>query len=165
TAPAMLAVLPIVLGLLFSGYRSYLSAMQQRDVWQVLQAASRDLQQVRQDDVAAVVLESLPNLLGAEFVELLVVSQERHAARAYRRAASGETEMVEGDLRAIAGTFWPRGNCEAEPFELLATRAPARQAAELARLGVAMCVVTPLLVRDECIGSIRIGFRARVGLR
>ena len=68
-------------------------------------------------------------------------------------------------MRAIAGSFWPRVHSEAEPFELLATRAPARQAAELRRLGVAMCVVAPLLVREECIGSVRIGFRARVGLR
>ena len=158
--PLVVAVLPVGIAALYLVYRAYLHAIEQRDIWHVLQATSRELQQVRETDVAQVVCARLPELLRAEFVELLLVDHE--TARAYR---SPSAEQINGTVEELAGSFWPRVKCERAPFEVEAASAPPRQADDLRALGLTMCVITPLLAQDGCIGSLRIGFRGPVRLR
>ena len=161
--PLIVTVLPVGIGALYLVYRAYLHAIEQRDIWHVLQATSRELQQVREPDVAHVVCARLPELLRAEFVELLLVDQDTAgAARAYRSPAA---ERVVGSVEELAGSFWSRVQCERSPFEIAADTASPRQAADLRSLGLTMCVITPLLAQDGCIGSLRIGFRGPVRLR
>ena len=47
----------------------------------------------------------------------------------------------------------------------LANTAPAPQAAELESLGLAMCLVGPLVTQQSCLGTLRVGFRGAVRVR
>jgi diguanylate cyclase (GGDEF)-like protein/PAS domain S-box-containing protein len=159
-SPLTLLMLPFVVALLFVIYRGYLHAIDQRDVWEILHTTSRELQQMGEPEVARVVLTRLPALLRAEFVELLVVN-----GGSGRRYRGGEPGPTVGSVDDVAGVFWPRVACERASFELRAADAPPRQAAELESLGLVMCVVAPLIARDSCLGSVRVGFRGVVHLR
>ena len=161
----MLAVLPILFSLLYLAYRSSLRAMQERDTWQVLQSASRDLLRIDQTDFADVVMDRTSSLFGAEFVELLLTdSATATDAVSFRRFGSGAIERASGDAATIGGTFWGRLLCEREHFEVSVSKAPAAQRAELESLGLATYAVAPLMTQEGCLGALRIGFRGEVKL-
>jgi diguanylate cyclase (GGDEF)-like protein len=164
--PAMLLVLPFLLGLLFVGYHSYLRAMNERDTWELLQATSRELLRMDESDMARVVLDRTSSLFGAEFVELMLVGGEDDGrATVYRWNPSRPVGRTQGDVGELAPAFWGRVVCEREPFETVVGRATTVQQRELEALGLTMCVVAPLLSQDRCLGTLRVGFRGRARMQ
>src|SRR5207244_11465423 len=119
TNNAVLLVVPIFIAFLYLTYRGYLRAMEERDLWQVLQAPPRELARVDQSGIADVVMERAETLFKAEFVELMLVDGEPGTtATIFRRAPGTPVERLEGEPEQEAGTFWPRLLCEREPFQL-----------------------------------------------
>ena len=160
--PVTLLLVPVLLGLLFIVYWSYLRAMHERDVWQVLQGTSRQLLRLDPVEVAHIVLARTPGLFEAQFVELLLVDNEAATeAVGYRAGEDGIPEAFAAPLLR-ANPFWGRVVAEREPFEVVASRAPAAQRRNLEAGGLAKTVVAPLLVQDRCLGSLRIGFAGDV---
>jgi diguanylate cyclase (GGDEF)-like protein len=163
--PATLFLIPALLAVLYGVYRNYLRAMQERDTWQVLQATSRELLRTEPSEVADIVLEHTRALLNADFVELLLVEAfDADRAIVYRQGSDGEHVCVEGPTHEVAGSFWGRAVCELEPFEIRAGKASQLQQADLELHGIDRCVVAPLLVQGECLGTLRIGFPANARL-
>ena len=159
TSPASLAVLPLMLGVLFVAYRGYMRALQERDVWEILQSTSRQLLRVQADEVAGVVLEHLPSLLEADFLELMFVEMTPESrSRIYRWSRGSAHEPYSDAPDALAGTFWGRLQAEREPFEITVRNASVRQRAEMSELGIGRCVVAPLLTQTACLGSLRVGY-------
>jgi len=159
--PATLFLVPCLLGLLYFVYGNYLRAMQERDTWQVLQATSRELLRTERSEVADVVLEQTGALLHAEFVELLLVKDpddELRGAVVFRRTVDGEVVQREAPVHELAGSFWGRAACEREPFDIRHQSAAAAQQRDLEEHGLQLCIVAPLLVQDQCLGTLRIGF-------
>ncbi|HEX7169169.1 MAG TPA: EAL domain-containing protein [Acidimicrobiales bacterium] len=164
--PGMLWLLPVILGLLYLAYRSYLQAMQERDTWQLLQQASRELLQVDQGRLAEVVVERAIRLFGAELADLLLVDSEPGTTvRVARRWASGQVDWFDGEPFDVAGSIWGRVLADREPFELVARTAAAPHRDDLESLNLSMCLVAPLLVQDRCIGALRLGFGERTKVR
>ncbi|MGQ0520784.1 MAG: putative bifunctional diguanylate cyclase/phosphodiesterase, partial [Actinomycetota bacterium] len=164
-SPGAIVVFPVLVAMLYLAYRSYLRAMNERDVWQVLQKTSRELLRTEPREVARVVLDRAPALFQAEFVELVVVDGEpgQHAV-AYRWSGSDHTEEVAGDPNSLAGAFWPRVLSEREAFQVVADEAPSRLGKDLASHGLEACTIAPLLSQRGCLGTLRIGFRGVVKL-
>ena len=162
-----LLVVPLLLALLYFLYWSYLRAMSERDLWQVLQATSRKLLRVEPEEVAHVVVTQTPALFSCDFVELLLVTDEAaDSALVYRsNGPEAHAEIFDSVLRH--SPFWGRMLAEREPFEIVAGDAPAAHRRELAALELTKYVVAPLLVQDRCLGTLRLGFRdnARFGDR
>ncbi len=164
--PMTLVLVPMLLGVLYLVYQSYLRAMQERDTWQVLQATSRELLRTERSEVADVVLDRTGTLLNADFVELLLVDPTKTTdlATIFRRTTNGERVHLEGSVEDLGGSFWGRAACELEPFELNRDDAASPQQRDLDEHGVHFCFVAPLLVQDQCLGTLRIGFAGRVKL-
>ncbi len=164
--PMTLVLVPCLLGVLYLVYQSYLRAMQERDTWQVLQATSRELLRTERSDVADVVLDRTGTLLNADFVELLLVDPTgtSDVATIFRRTTSGERVQLEGKVDVLGGSFWGRAACELEPFELDRHDSASSQRRDLDEHGVHLCFVAPLLVQDQCLGTLRIGFAGPVKL-
>ena len=163
--PGSLVIIPVLLGLLYFVYWSYLRAMHERDVWQVLQQTSRQLLRLDADEVAEIVMARTPNLFEAQFVELLLVESESSTeAVAYRSGVGSGVETFSAELLP-ANPYWGRVLSEREPFEVMAKQAPAAQVRELNALSLQKCIVAPLLVQDRCLGALRIGFRGDVRFR
>jgi diguanylate cyclase (GGDEF)-like protein len=167
TSPASLASLPVLLGLLFVGYRGYLRALHERDVWEALQSASRQLLRVEPDEIAGVVLDRLPAMLEADFVELTLDERTSDGTlRVYRWFRGDRPAPCALPPDALAGTFWGRVQAEREPFEINRRTASRRQQAEMNDLGISRFMVAPLLTQAACVGTLRVGFRsARRGRR
>ena len=161
--PSMLMIVPLVAGLLSLVYRGYLRAMQERDAWKVLQAASRDLVRTDRTELADVVLDRASALFDADVAELLLVDDAAGGATVFHRQGT-HVERVDGDVSTLAGTWWGRVACEQEPFEIQRAKAPAGQRSELEDLGLTMYVVAPLLTHAGCIGALRLGFRGKARL-
>ena len=87
--------------LLSLAYRSYLRAMQERDTWQVLLTASRELLQVDEADLVEVVLERSAGLFDADVVEVVVaIDGKGLTARSGSRRFNGDT-----DWRSVVATL------------------------------------------------------------
>ena len=158
----VLILLPVLLGLVLLGYRAYASAQQEADTWQWLQRASRELTQLRRDELAEAVTVSAEALFDAEFVEVLVLDQASRA-HVYRRS-DGRGRTFRDGPALVAPSFWPRASSERELFQVDARRAPAAQQAELAELGLTSCIAAPLVVTDDCVGMLRVGFRGPIAM-
>jgi diguanylate cyclase (GGDEF)-like protein len=158
--PATLFLVPALLAVLYGVYRNYLRAMQERDTWQVLQATSRELLRTEPGEVADVVLQHTRALFNADFVELLLVEADGARAVVYRQGTDGTRVRLEGPTNDVAGSFWGRAVCELEPFEIRRGHAAALQEHDLEAHGIDRCLVAPLLVHGECLGTLRIGFPA-----
>jgi diguanylate cyclase (GGDEF)-like protein len=161
--PALLLPFPFLLGLLCVAYRSYLRATQERDTWESLHAASRELLTVDGDALVPTVLERTGKLFAAEAVDLLVVHDGVGSLQSWR-PGDGRMGRIDGDPFELAGTFWGRAVCDREPFEIQVEAATAAQRDEMAEAGLASCLVAPLLIHGECAGTLRIGFRGRIKL-
>ena len=162
SSPASLIVVPVLLGLLYFVYVSYLRAMEERDTWQVLQRTSRELLSVEPGEVANVVVDRTPALFGADFVELLLGENDDASTGIIYRGTSdeGRQEPYECSL-SPSNPFWGRALAEREAFEVAVETAPAPQRRELESLGLARCVVAPLMMNDTCLGTLRIGWRGK----
>ena len=159
--PLTLLVVPILLGLLYFVYWSYLRAMHERDTWQVLQQTSRELLRLEPSEIAHIVMSRTPALFEAQFAELLLVDSETSFEAVGYRTSNTGVELFRAPLLP-GNPFWGRVVAEREPFEVVADRAPAPQQRELKSLSLAKCIVAPLLVQDRCLGVLRIGFRSDV---
>ena len=158
--PALLLPFPLLLGLLGLLYRSYLKASQDRDTWESLLTASRELLDVDGDQIVKLIVERTSAIFDAEFVDVLTVHEG--VGELWTWSPDDALRHEQGDPFLIAGTFWGRAISDREPFELQEDNAPAATRAELAGIGLASCLVAPLLVQGECAGTLRIGFRGRV---
>ena len=158
--PALLIPFPLLLALLGLLYRGYLHAGQDRDTWESLLTASRELLEVDGEGVVGQILERTAAIFDAQFVDLLTV----HEGGGDRWTWTPGDDIVheQGDAFIIAGTFWGRAISDREPFELQRDRCPAMTREELEATDLASCLVAPLLVQGECAGTLRIGFRGRV---
>ena len=159
--PALLAPFPLLLGLLGLLYRGYRRAGQDRDTWESLLTASRELLEVDGDDgLVPQILERTALIFDAQSVDLLTVHEA--AGDRWTWTHGGDVRHDHGDAFVIAGTFWGRAISDREPFELQVDRCPATTREELEANGLTSCLVAPLLVQGECAGTLRIGFRGRV---
>ncbi len=163
--PATLAAFPVFFGLLYLIYRAYLRTVQERDTWQQLQGASRDLTHLDQRDLVAVVLERACALFKAEFVELILCDGEPGTrASVVRRRGEQRLERFDALALDVAGGVWPRAYGEREPFHIGLATATHRQRAELEQLGLAMVAVAPLTTGSACLGMLRVGFQGVVSI-
>ena len=95
-----LLVLPPVLGLMYSAYRGYLHAMQERDVWQQLEGAGRELNRLNDREVAAAAITRATTMLKADWAEIILDSTDTAPAMAYCGTAEGLDEDSCGPLGA-----------------------------------------------------------------
>jgi diguanylate cyclase (GGDEF)-like protein len=164
-APVTLVVFPVLFALLYLTYRSYLGAMKERDIWQMLQTTSRELLRTDPRDVARVVLDRAPALFRAEFVEVLVVDGGPDPRMIVHRWNGGDRlEELNGDPEVLAGAFWPRVLSERETFQVDTQTAPTRLREDLEQHGLEACAIAPLLSQQGCVGALRFGFRGKVEL-
>ena len=161
--PALLLPLPLLIAALVYFYKTSLRAAQERDTWESLQSASGALLQLKGDPLHAALLDWSARLFKAEGVDLLLVQAGRSQLHSWRQEG-GVVAPRAGDPFALAGTFWGRALSDREPFEIHITTAPAAQRDELVASGLESCMVAPLLVQNECIGTLRLGFRGRISL-
>ncbi|HET7486796.1 MAG TPA: EAL domain-containing protein [Acidimicrobiales bacterium] len=161
-APASLVAVPLVVLMLHLAYRTYLGAMNERDTWELLETASGELLRADARVVAGVVLDRVPALFRAEYVELLVTDGEagEHAA-VYRRDGHA-VEEERGDAMTVAQATWLGALRRREIYQLVRAHAPGDEAADLAARGLEACAVAPLLSPRGCVGVLRIGFRGEV---
>ncbi|MEO6205522.1 MAG: bifunctional diguanylate cyclase/phosphodiesterase [Mycobacteriales bacterium] len=85
------AVLPPLLLLLYTAYRGYLHAMQERDVWQQLESAARELNQLDESAVAEAAIVRAAQMLKADVVQVSV-----HVAGAENRSYVGDATGLTG---------------------------------------------------------------------
>jgi diguanylate cyclase (GGDEF)-like protein len=88
-SPTTLATLPLVLAAVFFAYRGYLSARQERDMWQQLEVATRELNQLEETEIAVAALRRAQHLFGIETGELQLSGGARRPPRVYLLAADG----------------------------------------------------------------------------
>jgi len=155
TQPLLLALLPVIFLLLSLAYRAYLQAIHERDTWQVLLTASRELLQVDEDDLVEVVLERSAALFDADVVEVVIPAAADalgvHARSASRRFGGG-TEGREGHPEDIAPASWDRTETD-DVFDV------TNDDLGVAMAGVARVIVAPLVVQGDVVGILRLGFR------
>ena len=92
-SPSTLLALPALMLAVYLMYRAYLGARQERDVWQQLEAATRELNLLDESDVATAALRRAGQLFRTDHVELVLDSTARRSARRY---------VLDGD--AVLGT-------------------------------------------------------------
>jgi diguanylate cyclase (GGDEF)-like protein len=80
---ATLVALPPLMAGVYVMYRGYLVAMQERDVWQQLEAATRELNGLEESEVAAAALSRATQLFRTDRAELLLARTARRQARIY----------------------------------------------------------------------------------
>jgi hypothetical protein len=73
-SPGSVALVPLFVLLLFFAYRGYLAAVEDRDTWQRLEAASKDVAQLDAERVAYAAAEHALQLFHADRVDVLVRS-------------------------------------------------------------------------------------------
>lgn len=165
TTPAALVFGPALLALLAYAYNSSLRAIEERDTWQTLESASREVARLRKSHMAPAVLDRAEGLFKAEFVELMLTDGAPGTSGAvFRRTDGGRTEELTVDPMQDAAGFWPRAFSEGAPFILRAESAPAPQRRDLEAHGMEVCWVAPLNTSRGCFGTLRIGFRGQVWL-
>ena len=163
--PFALVIVPIVLSVLFLGYRAYLQALRDRDTWDRLQAASRRLLVADAGDLAEEALTSAMALLRAEYAELALVEAEPGRRMVTWRRFTGDTTTNDaGDPFELASGWWGRVVADRAPFAVDLATSSGPQHDDLERLGLATVAIAPLLVQGRCLGALRIGFRGPVEL-
>ncbi|HVM07329.1 MAG TPA: EAL domain-containing protein [Acidimicrobiales bacterium] len=153
-SPLLLALLPVIFLLLSLAYRSYLQAIHERDTWQVLLGASRELLQVDEEDLVEVVLDRCTELFDADVVEVVVTTDSKGlAARAASRRFGAPVEWRAGTPHELAPASWDEALAE-EIFE-------APHVAELspAMSGTERVVAAPIIVQGQVVGVLHLGFR------
>jgi diguanylate cyclase (GGDEF)-like protein len=163
--PYALVLFPVILSVIFLGYRAYLQALRDRDTWDRLQAASRRLLVADPTELAEEAITSALAMLRAEYAELALVEDEPGRRMVSWRRFTGEvTACVDGDPFELASGWWGRVVADRAPFTVSATTSSGPQHDDLEDLGLATVAVAPLLVQGRCLGALRIGFRGPVSL-
>ena len=98
---ATVAMLPVLLGLLYTTYRGNLSAREDRDTWRELEAASKDLASLDVDQVARVAVARSLRLARADEVEILLRANNSTGAKRYHLNASGDITQSGTDASVL----------------------------------------------------------------
>ena len=146
-SPATLIALPPVLLALYLAYRGYLSAGQERDIWQQLEAATRELNLLEESEVAGAALRRAHQLFRTDAVELLLAGTPATAATLY--SLSGTTDVA---CRPVVDSAF-----EARSTTYVEVDDGQQQS-------VATCLVAPLEGPRGRIGVLRLLFNGPVGV-
>jgi len=153
-------LLPIFLILLYLGYRAYLKAQQERDIWQQLQAASYDFNQTNVTAVGKAVLAHACSLFAAEYVELLLLPEEPvWSTRAFRVAPPRPVEELRGPPLNVSPWIRPQ---QRHPFTVDRASCRPAEAREFDRHRLATAVIAPMRNQERPLGALCLGFRGRV---
>ncbi|MFN2540531.1 MAG: putative bifunctional diguanylate cyclase/phosphodiesterase [Mycobacteriales bacterium] len=87
-------LMPSVMALLLAGYRAFLLAGEDRDAWQQLEAAGRDLNMLDEEQLAHAALSRAGQMFRTEDVVLALRARHGHVDRAYRLAPGGELQSA-----------------------------------------------------------------------
>jgi diguanylate cyclase (GGDEF)-like protein len=98
-SPRTLASLPLVLAAAFLAYRGYLSARQERDMWQQLEVATRELNQLEEAEIAEAALRRARHLFGVDSGELQLAGGGRRPPRVYVLGAGDSIVCRPGQAR------------------------------------------------------------------
>ncbi|MDT7547348.1 MAG: hypothetical protein QOE99_3458 [Actinomycetota bacterium] len=101
-SPATLVSLPLVLAAVFLAYRGFLSARQERDMWQQLEVATRELNQLEESDVAEAALRRAQQLFRVDGGELVLAGGGRRPPRVYLLSTGGNIVCRPGPGRRTA---------------------------------------------------------------
>ena len=104
-----LAVVPAFVALLYVSYRNYLRASEERDIWQQLDDASKELSQLESAEVAGAAIRRAAQLFKAVRVEMLVYARSGDETTAQRYVGDAESVRV-GDLPATG--WWSAGTVD-----------------------------------------------------
>ena len=144
----VLLALPVVLGVVHVGYRSHLRVLEERQVWQHLEATSREMGGLDEQQIAEVAVVRAATLLQADEVELCLHGDLRDAVHV--GDAGGRREVVlEQRQRADRFSITTERPLVPTPDGLDAQET---------------CVVVPLHGRQQQIGALRVRFSGRVDL-
>jgi diguanylate cyclase (GGDEF)-like protein len=83
-AVLLIGVPPVMAGV-YAAYRGLLSTRQERDMWQQFEAATRELNQLEESDIAQVALTRATQLFRTDRVELILHANGQRANRVYTR--------------------------------------------------------------------------------
>jgi diguanylate cyclase (GGDEF)-like protein len=83
TSPVLLIGVPPVMAGVYAGYRGLLSARQERDMWQQFEAATRELNQLEENDIARAAISRAVHLFRTDRVELVLAANGRRPGRVY----------------------------------------------------------------------------------
>ena len=139
-----LVVVPPLLVAMYGAYRGYLHAMQERDLWQQLDSACRELNQLEEAQVAASVVVHAAEMFKADTVEVVVAPAGGRPGTVYL----GDPEGVRSVRLQDAGML----GAEHDRSETLSDTAAY------------MVYTTPLEGAAAQIGVLRLGFRGPVAL-
>jgi diguanylate cyclase (GGDEF)-like protein len=99
---ATLMVLPPVFALMYASYRGYLHAAQERDIWQQLESATRELNQLDEKAVIAAAVSRAAQMLKAHSVSLELRSPDRTTTTTYLGNADGlDDTAAEGQVLGV----------------------------------------------------------------
>src|SRR5262249_40466801 len=139
--PALLLAIPPCLAVAFLGYRGYVRTIQERTIWQHFEAASQDINQLDETEIAEVALARAVALLEADSVEL-------HLLPAY---GIGVEQIFVGTAAGVTiAPVTPGRRHDDEP-------PPEPESAKTH-------IEIPLVAHDEPIGCLRVLFGSRVKL-
>ena len=153
---ATVAMLPVLLGLLYTTYRGNLSAREDRDTWRELEAASKDLASLDVDQVAHVAVARSLRLARADEVEILLRPNDGPAITRYHLGASGEVTQSRTDAGVLDVLDLQSGALVSSVSESLASGATTSSHALVLRLD------SP--ENDQALGALRLQFRSGVRL-
>jgi diguanylate cyclase (GGDEF)-like protein len=88
-SPVTLVSLPLVLTVVSLAYRGYLSTRQERDMWQQLEAATRELNLLEESEIAEAALHRARQLFRVDSGELQLAGGPRRPPRVYVLCADG----------------------------------------------------------------------------
>jgi diguanylate cyclase (GGDEF)-like protein len=140
---ATLWALPPVMVAVWAVYRAYLSASQERDAWQQLEASARELNRLEEAEVAKAAITRARQMFRTEDVVLALTGRKESTDRVYTVDASGDLQRLP------------------DPGE---ARAPFIELELEGRAPLATCVVAPLAGPTGRLGSLRLSFAAPVRL-
>jgi diguanylate cyclase (GGDEF)-like protein len=100
--PATLVSLPLVLAAAFLAYRGFLSARQERDLWQQLEVATRELNQLEESGIAEAALRRAQQLFRVQAGELALAGGNRRPPRVYVLCGDGRIVCRPGPGRRTA---------------------------------------------------------------
>ena len=144
----VLLALPVVLVVVHVGYRSHLRVLEERQVWQHLEATSREMGGLDEQQIAEVAVVRAATLLQADEVEVCLHGDVRDAVHV--GDAGGRREVVlEQRQRADRFSITTEHPLVPTPDGLDAQET---------------CVVVPLHGRQQQIGALRVRFHGRVDL-
>ncbi len=139
----VLLALPAVMVAAWVISGAYLSANQERDAWQQLEASARELNRLEESEVARAALSRARQMFRTDDVFLALSARKERPDRVYALTADGELLTL------------------ADPGE---SRAPFIELTLEGRAPAASCVVTPLTGPTGRLGSLRLSFPSPVRL-